>query len=233
AEADGSGCQVRRTSAEAGAGNCQTLPGTAPRAHQKRRAGNARPGRRTIEQGDRLFRRSFGHFGGSDPAGKPFPAVRRLREIEGAGRAHARFPGAGDEPGSEYDRLEGERQFDLARGRHVEGGVGKVPRTGAERRVMNGQSRESKAGGKASPLLIVISAPSGGGKTTLSQQLIATNPNVTRVVTCTTRPPREGERDGVDYYILDEAAFQKRVQAGEFLEFATVYAHRYGSTKSE
>jgi len=98
---------------------------------------------------------------------------------------------------------------------------------------MNAESRASRAGGKASPLLIVISAPSGGGKTTLCQQLLATNPNVTRVVTCTTRPPRAGERDGVDYYFIDAATFHKRVQAGEFLEHATVYGHRYGSTKSE
>ncbi len=98
---------------------------------------------------------------------------------------------------------------------------------------MNAESRESGAGAKAGPLLILISAPSGGGKTTLCQQLLATNPNVTRVVTCTTRPPREGERDGVDYYFIDAATFQKRVQAGEFLEHATVYGHRYGSTKSE
>ena len=98
---------------------------------------------------------------------------------------------------------------------------------------MNAESRESGAGGKASPLLIVISAPSGGGKTTLCQQLLATNPNLTRAVTCTTRPPREGERDGVDYYFLDTATFQKRAQAGEYLEFATVYGHRYGNAKSE
>jgi len=98
---------------------------------------------------------------------------------------------------------------------------------------MNAEGRESGAGAKAGPLLILISAPSGGGKTTLCQQLLATNPNVTRVVTCTTRPPREGERDGVDYYFIDAATFHKRVQAGEFLEHATVYGHRYGSTKSE
>ena len=59
-------------------------------------------------------------------------------------------------------------------------------------------NQESKVEGRPSPLLIVISAPSGGGKTTLCQQLLATHPNVTRVVTSTTRPPREGERDGVD-----------------------------------
>jgi len=98
---------------------------------------------------------------------------------------------------------------------------------------MNAGTRQSRAGGKASPLLIVISAPSGGGKTTLCQQLLATAPSMSRAVTCTTRPPREGERDGVDYYFLDAATFQKRAQAGEFLEFATVYSHRYGNMKSE
>src|SRR5438876_7980232 len=98
---------------------------------------------------------------------------------------------------------------------------------------MNAESRASRAGGKSSPLLIVISAPSGGGKTTLCQQLLATNPNITRAVTCTTRAPREGERDGVDYYFLDAAAFQKRVDAGEFLEHATVHGNRYGNAKSE
>jgi guanylate kinase len=98
---------------------------------------------------------------------------------------------------------------------------------------MNAEDRASSVGDKASPLLIVISAPSGGGKTTLCQQLLATNPNVTRVVTCTTRPPREGERDGVDYYFLDAATFQKRVQAGEFLEYATVFGKSYGNLRSE
>ena len=98
---------------------------------------------------------------------------------------------------------------------------------------MHAECRESVAGVRASPLLIVLSAPSGGGKTTLCQQLLATHPNLTRAVTCTTRPPREGERDGVDYYFLDAATFQKRAQAGEFLEFATVYGYRYGNMKSE
>lgn len=84
-----------------------------------------------------------------------------------------------------------------------------------------------------SPLLIVISAPSGGGKTTLCQQLLAARPNITRAITCTTRPPRPGEKDGEDYYFLDANTFLKRVQAGNFLEHATVYGNSYGTLKSE
>jgi guanylate kinase len=84
-----------------------------------------------------------------------------------------------------------------------------------------------------SPLLIVISAPSGGGKTTLCEQLIATRPNVTRAITCTTREARPGEKDGIDYYFMDAATFLKRVQAGNFLEHATVYGNSYGTLKSE
>src|SRR5690242_11350033 len=85
----------------------------------------------------------------------------------------------------------------------------------------------------ASPLLIVISAPSGGGKTTLCRELLAACPNMTRAITCTTRDPRPGEQDGVDYYFLDAGAFLKRVQAGNFLEHAHVFSNSYGTLKSE
>jgi len=113
--------------------------------------------------------------------------------------------------------------------------------------MMNGENHEPRPGAPgpesgagsaaglspaSSPLLVVISAPSGAGKTTLCQQLLAARPRMTRVVTCTTRPPREGEREGVDYYFLDAAAFLKRVQAGHFLEHATVYGYSYGTLKS-
>jgi guanylate kinase len=83
------------------------------------------------------------------------------------------------------------------------------------------------------PLLIVISAPSGGGKTTLCHNLLAAHPTMTRAVTCTTREPRGKEQEGVDYYFLDASAFLKRVQAGHFLEHATVYGNSYGTLKTE
>ncbi len=84
-----------------------------------------------------------------------------------------------------------------------------------------------------SPLLILISAPSGAGKTTLCQQLLAARPMMVRAITCTTREPRPGERDGIDYYFLDPGSFLKRLQAGNFLEHATVFGHSYGTLKAE
>src|SRR4051794_38576668 len=104
---------------------------------------------------------------------------------------------------------------------------------------MNVETRELKSEGRlkamptTNPLLVLISAPSGGGKTTISKQLLAARPQMTRAVTCTTRLPRSGERDGVDYYFLDAGSFLKRVQAGNFLEHATVYGNSYGILKSE
>jgi len=83
------------------------------------------------------------------------------------------------------------------------------------------------------PLLVVISAPSGGGKTTLCNQILAARPDMARAITCTTREPRGDEKDGEDYYFLDAGSFLKRVQAGNFLEHATVYGQSYGTLKSE
>lgn len=82
------------------------------------------------------------------------------------------------------------------------------------------------------PVFLVISAPSGAGKTTVSNGLLAANPALRRVITCTTRPPRAGERDGVDYHFLDLPGFERRLAAGEFLEHAEVYGNRYGTLKS-
>jgi guanylate kinase len=86
---------------------------------------------------------------------------------------------------------------------------------------------------KPAPLLILISAPSGGGKTTLCEHLLKARPEMTRAITCTTREPRADERDGVDYHFFSAGEFLKRVQAGNFLEHATVYGNSYGILKSE
>jgi len=86
---------------------------------------------------------------------------------------------------------------------------------------------------KPAPLLILISAPSGAGKTTLCEMLLAARPDMTRAVTCTTRAPRPGEKDGVDYYFLKAEDFLRRLQAGNFLEHATVYGNSYGLLKQE
>ena len=98
---------------------------------------------------------------------------------------------------------------------------------------MNNAPPASSPRNPAAPLLIVISAPSGGGKTTLCHQLLAKHAEMSRAVTCTTRQPRPGEKEGVDYYFLDAPAFARRAEAGDLLEFATVYNHQYGTPKTE
>jgi guanylate kinase len=85
----------------------------------------------------------------------------------------------------------------------------------------------------STPMLIVISAPSGGGKTTLCQQLLSRHPEMTRAITCTTRPARPGEVDGRDYYFIDSEEFRLRVEAGAFLEHARVHEQSYGTPKAE
>jgi guanylate kinase len=83
------------------------------------------------------------------------------------------------------------------------------------------------------PLLVILSSPSGVGKTTLAERLLATRQDVGRSVSATTRPPREGEVDGRDYYFLSRAAFGQRERAGEFLESATYGGNRYGTLRAE
>ena len=79
------------------------------------------------------------------------------------------------------------------------------------------------------PLLIVVSGPAGSGKTTLCGRLSEAYPQaIRRVITCTTRSPRGGEVDGVDYHFLARADFEKQIAAGVFLEHATVHGNLYG-----
>jgi guanylate kinase len=82
------------------------------------------------------------------------------------------------------------------------------------------------------PLLIVISAPSGTGKTTLCDRLISEFRTMKYSVSCTTRSPRDGEIDGVDYHFITEAAFAEKVKRNDFLEHAEVHAHRYGTPRA-
>lgn len=82
-------------------------------------------------------------------------------------------------------------------------------------------------------LPIVLSAPSGVGKTTIARQLMARRTDVGYSVSCTTRPPRTGERDGVDYHFLDDAEFDARLERGEFAEWAVVHGRRYGTLRTE
>jgi guanylate kinase len=83
------------------------------------------------------------------------------------------------------------------------------------------------------PFVIVISGPSGAGKSTFVLRLLAQFPVLQFSVSATTRPRRDGEMDGRDYHFLDDSEFQRRVDAGEFLEHATVHGARYGTLRSE
>lgn len=80
-------------------------------------------------------------------------------------------------------------------------------------------------------LIIVVSAPSGGGKTSLCQRLLNWSPNIMYSVSCTTRSPRGGEQDGRDYFFLTNEEFEKRIAAGDFLEHAKYNNCYYGTPK--
>lgn len=79
--------------------------------------------------------------------------------------------------------------------------------------------------------IFVISAPSGAGKTTLVQLLIEQVPNLYFSTSHTTRPPRDSENEGVDYFFIDGSVFQNMIANNEFLEWADVHGHRYGTSK--
>jgi guanylate kinase len=83
------------------------------------------------------------------------------------------------------------------------------------------------------PFLLVLSAPSGGGKTTIAKMLLQGRDDLGYSVSATTRPKRPDERDGVDYHFLTRAEFEKRLKSGEFIESATYAGELYGTLKSE
>ena len=81
-------------------------------------------------------------------------------------------------------------------------------------------------------LLIVLSSPSGAGKSTISRMLLAADSEVTLSISATTRPKRPGERDDVDYHFVDDAEFDRMIAEGEFVEWAPVFGYRYGTPKA-
>ncbi len=95
-----------------------------------------------------------------------------------------------------------------------------------------GQPETSVPARLARPLLLVISAPSGAGKSVLCARLRADFPAMAYSISCTTRAPRGGERDGREYHFLTPEVFERKVRAGEFLEWAAVHDHRYGTLRA-
>jgi guanylate kinase len=83
---------------------------------------------------------------------------------------------------------------------------------------------------KQTGLLVVISSPSGAGKTTLCQRLLKDFRSLVFSVSYTTRPMRAGEKEGVDYFFVDDATFQRMVERDEFAEWAEVHGRRYGTS---
>ncbi len=80
-------------------------------------------------------------------------------------------------------------------------------------------------------MLVVISAPSGAGKTSVLRGVFACHPEARFSVSVTTRPPREGERNGVDYYFVDAREFDRLLSENEFIEWAWVHGNRYGTLR--
>ena len=81
-------------------------------------------------------------------------------------------------------------------------------------------------------LMLVLSSPSGAGKTTISRRLLTIEPDLTLSISATTRPMRPGEQDGVDYHFVDHATFDQMVRDSAFLEYAKVFDHQYGTPRA-
>ncbi|HEY0347363.1 MAG TPA: guanylate kinase, partial [Pyrinomonadaceae bacterium] len=82
-------------------------------------------------------------------------------------------------------------------------------------------------------MLIVVSSPSGGGKGTLIDRVLKTVPGVSYSVSYTTRAPRGSEENGREYFFVDEPGFREMIERGEFLEWANVYGHLYGTSSAQ
>src|SRR5213596_2328632 len=166
-------------------------------------------GRAAAGGGDRARGGPGGHHGRVGPPADAPRRVPRDPRRRGGGRQAARLPRAGAVARGEHHRLEGERCRD-----HPD-------RDRDERRAreVSGAAREPGV----TPRVVVLSAPSGGGKTTIAKALLARRPDIGYSVSATTRPPSVGEKDGQAYHFLTREEFERRRAAGEVLESA-VYA---------
>lgn len=98
---------------------------------------------------------------------------------------------------------------------------------------MNDNGHDETGESRARPLFVVLSGPSGAGKDAVLDELARRGQHFHRVITCTTRPPRENERDGIDYYFVTDADFDALIASDGLLEHAVVYGHRSGVPRAQ
>ena len=96
----------------------------------------------------------------------------------------------------------------------------------------NSAAVEEGAGGARRATAFVVTSPSGGGKTTICRRLLERDGKLRFSISSTSRPPRPGERDGVDYFFVSEEEFEEGIERGRFLEWAIVHGHRYGTDRA-
>ncbi len=88
-------------------------------------------------------------------------------------------------------------------------------------------------GKQKEPLVIIVSAPSGSGKTTIVNNLLKKVSDIARTVSYTTRPPRQDEKDGEDYFFISEEEFRKKIDMGEFIEWEKNFGSYYGTARAQ
>lgn len=84
---------------------------------------------------------------------------------------------------------------------------------------------------RSKPFLIILSAPSGGGKSTILREILSSSPNIDYSISYTTRPPRGTELNGKAYFFVTVKQFEEKIKNGDFLEYANVFGHWYGTSK--